>query len=48
MGAFHLLDFATAWRWLAPYRIHEAEVAVRNRASRAQVLRAVLVQLCHS
>jgi hypothetical protein len=33
-GAFHLLDPAgAAWCWLAPYRIHEAEVAARNRAS---------------
>ncbi|KAI0289592.1 fatty acid hydroxylase superfamily-domain-containing protein [Russula brevipes] len=45
-GLFHLLDTAgAAWRWLAPFRIHDsAEVAARNRASRAEVLRAVLVQ----
>ncbi|KAI0291451.1 hypothetical protein BC826DRAFT_1105986 [Russula brevipes] len=41
-GTFHPLNTAgAAWRWLVPYRIHEAEVT-------AQVLRAVLVQLRRS
>ncbi|KAH9981970.1 fatty acid hydroxylase superfamily-domain-containing protein [Russula compacta] len=43
-GLFHLLDLSD-WRWLARYRIHDsAEVASRNRVSRLQVLRAVLLQ----
>jgi sphinganine C4-monooxygenase len=41
---FHLFDMSD-WTWLKNYRIHEsAEVASRNRATRRQVLFAVLFQ----
>lgn len=41
---FHLLDCSSA-PWLVRRRIHDsAEVATRNRVTRAQVLRAVVVQ----
>jgi hypothetical protein len=41
---FHLLDVSD-WKWLHKYRIHEsAEVRSRNRASRSEVVRAVLLQ----
>ena len=41
---FHLLDCSSA-PWLVRRRIHDsAEVAARNRVTRAQVLRAVVVQ----
>ncbi|EMD38879.1 hypothetical protein CERSUDRAFT_112599 [Gelatoporia subvermispora B] len=41
---FHALDLSN-WRWLDKYRIHEsAEVQSRNRATRMQVLQAVLLQ----
>ncbi|KAI0246691.1 fatty acid hydroxylase superfamily-domain-containing protein [Lactifluus subvellereus] len=43
-GLFHLFDLSN-WRWLDRYRIHDsAEVASRNRATRRQVLGAVLFQ----
>ncbi|KAI9511401.1 sphingosine hydroxylase [Russula earlei] len=43
-GFFHILDSSTS-PWLARHRIHESsEVASRNRATRLQVLRAVLFQ----
>lgn len=43
-GFFHILDLSNA-PWLLRRRIHDsAEVAARNRASRVEVLRAVLVQ----
>lgn len=41
---FHILDISD-WRWMDKYRIHEsAEVQSRNRATRMEVLRAVLLQ----
>lgn len=41
---FHLLDISN-WSWLDKYRIHEsAEVTSRNRATRTQVLSAVILQ----
>src|SRR5271170_1616512 len=41
---FHFLD-TSGWRWLEKYRIHESsEVQSRNRASRSQVIWAVLLQ----
>jgi sphinganine C4-monooxygenase len=41
---FHLLDLSSA-PWLRRHRIHDsAEVAARNRASRLDVLRAVVLQ----
>jgi sphinganine C4-monooxygenase len=41
---FHLFD-VSHWAWLERYRLHEsAEVAARNRASRSDVLLAVLFQ----
>jgi sphinganine C4-monooxygenase len=41
---FHLFDISN-WTWLQKYRIHDsAEVASRNRATRRQVLFAVLFQ----
>lgn len=43
-GLFHLFDVSN-WTWLERYRIHDsAEVASRNRATRRQVLGAVLFQ----
>jgi sphinganine C4-monooxygenase len=43
-GFFHFLDLSSA-PWLVRRRIHDlAEVATRNRVSRAQVLRAVILQ----
>ena len=43
-GFFCILDLSNA-SWLLRHRIHDsAEVASRNRASRAQVFRAVVVQ----
>jgi hypothetical protein len=43
-GFFHILDLSNA-RWLLRYRIHDsAEVASRNRASRAEVFRAIILQ----
>jgi len=42
--AFHLLD-TSQWQWLEQYRIHESsEVRSRNRASRVQVVLAVILQ----
>jgi sphinganine C4-monooxygenase len=41
---FHLFDIS-GWKWLEQYRIHESsEVTSRNRASRSQVIFAVLLQ----
>ncbi|GLB43434.1 putative fatty acid hydroxylase superfamily protein [Lyophyllum shimeji] len=41
---FHCLDIS-GWKWLEKYRIHDsAEVATRNRATRSQVIWAVLLQ----
>jgi hypothetical protein len=41
---FHFLD-TVGWRWLERHRIHDsAEVAARNKASRADVLGAVIFQ----
>lgn len=41
---FHFLDIS-GWTWLDKYRIHEAaEVKSRNRATRSQVIWAVLLQ----
>lgn len=41
---FHLLD-VSGWKWLDKYRIHESpEIVARNLASRAEVLRSVLLQ----
>ncbi|KAI9511403.1 sphingosine hydroxylase [Russula earlei] len=43
-GFFHLLD-CTNWAWVVRYRINpSSEVATRNRATRLEVLRAVLSQ----
>lgn len=41
---FHLLDIS-GWKWLAQYKLHEsAEVKKRNMVTKAQVIKAVLVQ----
>ncbi|EPT00939.1 hypothetical protein FOMPIDRAFT_1023496 [Fomitopsis schrenkii] len=41
---FHILDISE-WKWLEKYRIHEsAEVKSRNLVTRAQVIRAVILQ----
>lgn len=41
---FHILDISE-WKWLDKYRIHEsAEVKSRNLVTRAQVIRAVILQ----
>ncbi|EIN06024.1 sphingosine hydroxylase [Punctularia strigosozonata HHB-11173 SS5] len=41
---FHALDMS-GWKWLDKYRIHDsAEVKLRNRATRLQVVRAVIFQ----
>lgn len=41
---FHFLDISK-WRWLEKYRIHDSpEVQARNRCSRTEVVRAVLLQ----
>ena len=41
---FHILDISE-WKWLDKYRIHEsAEVKTRNLVTRAQVIRAVILQ----
>lgn len=41
---FHYLDIS-GWKWLEQYRIHDsAEVKARNRATRTQVVWAVLLQ----
>ncbi|KAH9840113.1 sphingosine hydroxylase [Rhodofomes roseus] len=41
---FHILDIS-AWKWLDKYRIHEsAEVKSRNLVTRAEVIRAVILQ----
>ncbi|KAG5637692.1 hypothetical protein H0H81_003608 [Sphagnurus paluster] len=41
---FHLLDIS-GWKWLDKYRIHDSEeVKSRNRATRSQVIWAVLFQ----
>jgi sphinganine C4-monooxygenase len=43
-GFFHILD-SSNWAWLDRYRIHDSsEVASRNRASRLNVLFAVIFQ----
>ncbi|KAI0065637.1 sphingosine hydroxylase [Artomyces pyxidatus] len=43
-GVFHVFDTSN-WKWLDSHRIHDsAEVASRNLATRAQVVRAVLFQ----
>lgn len=43
-GLFHILDQSNA-PWLLRHRIHDsAEVASRNRASRAEVFRAIIIQ----
>ena len=43
-GFFHILDISNA-PWLLRHRIHDSsEVASRNRASRLEVFRAVVVQ----
>jgi sphinganine C4-monooxygenase len=43
-GIFQIFD-SSNWAWLDQYRIHDsAEVASRNRASRLDVLVAVLIQ----
>ena len=41
---FHILDISD-WKWLEKYRIHESEeVKARNLVTRAEVVRAVIVQ----
>ena len=41
---FHILD-VSEWKWLDKYRLHEsAEVKTRNLVTRAQVIRAVILQ----
>ncbi|KAG5336994.1 hypothetical protein C0989_011278 [Termitomyces sp. Mn162] len=41
---FHFLDIS-GWKWLDKYRIHESkEVTARNRATRTQVVLAVILQ----
>lgn len=43
-GFFHILD-SSSWGWLDKYRIHDSqEVKTRNRATRMEVLQAVLFQ----
>lgn len=41
---FHFLDIS-GWKWLEKYRIHESkEVTARNRATRTEVVLAVILQ----